>query len=67
MHSPTLDSILMVEEMIKKNSGAYGKYQIWKKLPKKMMYQTFQIILEYLQRSDKIMIMDGKVLWVVKR
>ncbi len=54
LHSPTLESILMVEKTAKKYSGMYGKYQLWNKLPRKMMYQTFQSILDYLQESNKI-------------
>lgn len=64
LHSPTLDSIQMVEKVIKKYSQEYGKYQLWKRLPKKMMYQTFLTILDYLQESGKIMIdKDGIVIW----
>lgn len=65
LHSPTLESVLMVEKTIRKYSQEYGKYQLWKKLPKKMMYQTFQIILDYLEESGKMMIdRDGIVIWV---
>jgi len=54
----------MVEETIQKYSQEYGKYQLWKKLPKKMMYQTFCVILDYLEKSGKIMIdKDGCVIW----
>ncbi len=64
LHYPTLGSILMVEKTIKKYSQEFGRYQLWKKLPKKMMYQTFQIILEYLQDSGKILIdKDGCIIW----
>ncbi|MBU3941133.1 MAG: hypothetical protein KKH88_04360 [Nanoarchaeota archaeon] len=64
LHSPTLGSVLMVEETIQKYSQEYGKYQLWKKLPKKMMYQTFCVILDYLEKSGKIMIdKDGCVIW----
>ena len=64
IHSPTLDSILMVEKTAKKYSGMYGKYQLWQKLPKKMMYQTFQTILDYLQESNKIIIENDKIIWI---
>ncbi len=65
MHSPTLESIQMVEKLIKKHSQEYGKYQLWKRLPRKMMYQTFQQIVDYLEKSGKIMIdkRDGIVFW----
>ena len=64
LHSPTLESVLMVERTIRKYSQQCGKYQLWQKLPKKMMYQTFQVILSYLEESGKIMIdRDGCILW----
>ncbi|MEK6837807.1 MAG: hypothetical protein AABX69_04090 [Nanoarchaeota archaeon] len=64
LHSPTLESVLMVEATIQKHSQEFGKYQLWKKLPKKMMYQTFQVILDYLENSGKIMIdKDGCIMW----
>lgn len=65
LHSPTLGSVLMVEETIQKYSQECGKYQLWKKLPKKMMYQTFLVILDYLQNSNKILIdRDGCIMWI---
>jgi len=65
LHSPTLESVLMVEKVAKEYSGELGKYQLWKKLPRKMMYQTFQSILDYLVESNKIIIdKDGKVIWI---
>ncbi len=64
-HSPTLESVLMVEEAIRKHSGEFGKYQLWKRLPRKMMYQTFQTILDYLEYSNKIVIdKEGKIVWI---
>lgn len=64
IHSPTLESVIMVESTIKKYSQECGKYQLWKRLPKKMMYQTFLVILNYLEESGKIMIdKDGCVIW----
>jgi len=65
LHSPTLESVFMVEETIQKYSQECGKYQLWKKLPKKMMYPTFQVILDYLEKSGKILInKDGRIIWI---
>jgi hypothetical protein len=65
LHSPTLESVIMVEETIEKYSGELGKYQLWQRLPRKMMYQTFLVILDYLEKSNKI-IFDNKekILWI---
>ncbi|MDD5649860.1 MAG: hypothetical protein PHF86_05475 [Candidatus Nanoarchaeia archaeon] len=65
LHSPTLESVIMVEKTIQKYTQECGKYQLWKKLPKKMMYQTFQLILNYLVDSGKILIdKEGCIIWI---
>ena len=64
LYNPTLSSVLMVEETIQKYSQECGKYQLWKKLPNSMMYQTYLVVLDYLLASNKIMIdKDGCVIW----
>lgn len=65
LHSPTLESVKMVEKAIKESSGEYGKYQLWQKLPRKMMYQTFQVIIDYLEESNKIILdKEEKIVWI---
>ena len=54
VRSPTLDTVLMVEKTIDEFSGEYNRTEIWKKLPKKVMWQTFLVILEYLESINKI-------------
>jgi len=54
--SPTLQTVLMVERFIEKYSGEYNSTELWKKLPKKVMWQTYIVILEYLQSINKIAI-----------
>jgi hypothetical protein len=52
--SPTLQTVLMVEKFIDKNSGEYKKTELFNNLPKKVMWQTFQVIMEYLESVYKI-------------
>jgi hypothetical protein len=54
LHYPQLDTVMMVEEFIKKNSGEYKKRKLWESLPRKMMYQTYCVIINYLENSGKI-------------
>jgi hypothetical protein len=62
---PRLDTILMIEEFIKENDGEYKKKQLWENLPKKMMYQTFSLALDYLLISGKISVdTEGKIGWI---
>ena len=63
--SPTLQTVLMVEKFIDENSGEYKKTELFKKLPKKVMWQTFQVIMEYLEDTCKIIIeKDGVVTYI---
>ena len=52
--SPTLETVLMIEKTIEKYSGELNKTEIWKKLPKKVMWQTYLITLDYLGSINKI-------------
>lgn len=52
--SPTLQTVLMVEKFIEKNNGEYKKTELWNSLPRKVMWQTFQVILDYLEGIGKI-------------
>ena len=62
---PRLDTILMVEKFIQKHDGEMTRKSLWESLPKKMMYQTFQVILAYLYQSNKISIdSEGKIGWI---
>ena len=63
--SPTLQTVLMVERFIDKNSGEYTKTQLFKNLPKKVMWQTFQVIMEYLGSINKIIYdKEGYVVYI---
>ena len=65
LHYPRLDTVLMVEEFIEEHSGEYKKKALWEQLPKKMMYQTFCVIIDYLLHSGKIGIdREGKIGWI---
>jgi hypothetical protein len=52
--SPTLDTVLMIEKTIEKYSGEFNRTEIWKKLPKKVMWQTYLVVLDYLENINKI-------------
>ena len=65
VRSPTLDTVLMVEKTIDKYSGDYNRTELWKKLPKKVMWQTYLVVLDYLQDINKIAIDKmGKIAYI---
>lgn len=62
---PRLDTVLMVENHIKKHDGEFKKRKLWESLPRKMMYQTFCVTIDYLLHSGKISVdAIGKIGWV---
>jgi len=55
----------MVEEFVRDHSGEYRKKSLWQALPRKMMYQTYCVILDYLFESGKIVSdKEGKIIWI---
>ncbi len=52
--SPRLGTIIMVEEFIKKHNGDFRKTELFNKMPRKMMWGTFNVILQYLWDNNKI-------------
>ena len=54
--SPTLQTVLMIERFIDENSGEFNIRGLWEHLPKKVMWQTYLVVLNYLQSINKIAI-----------
>ena len=65
LHYPQLDTVLMAEEFIRDHSGEYKKRSLWENLPRKMMYQIYGVIIDYLLYSRKIAVdREGKIGWI---
>ncbi len=65
LHYPQLDTILMVEEFIRDNPGEFKKKALWEHLPKKMKYQTYCVVFDYLLESGKIAVdREGHICWI---
>ncbi len=65
LHYPRLDSVLMVEKFIYEHSGEFKKKKLWENMPRKIMYQTFSVIMDYLLYSGKIAVdSEGKIGWI---
>ncbi len=63
-HSPTLNTVLMVEKILKDAKETITLAELKRKLPKKIMHQTLIRILDYLQLSGKIIIGTKGILWI---
>jgi hypothetical protein len=64
IHYPNLRTVLSVEDVIRGSNNPLNREKIKKKLPKKIMHQTLNIILDYLEESGKII--DGRkgIVWI---
>ena len=67
LHYPRLDTVLMVEKRIQELDFYPSKKELWNRLPKKIQYQTFNVILEYLISSNKIIYEKKKLIWIFNK
>jgi len=64
LHEPQLDTILMIEKVIMDAEDYLTRMQLWRSLPRKVQYQTFKRVLDYLEASNKIIYdEDGAIVY----
>ncbi len=63
LHEPKLDTILMVEKAIIDAEEYRTRTELWKSLPRKMQYQTFKRVLDYLEASGKISFDRARIMY----
>jgi len=66
LHYPRLDTILNVEKIIRGAKEPLSKNEIDRRLPKKIMRPTLNLILNYLSDSGKIVILKDGIIWIYK-
>ncbi len=66
LHSPTLNTVLMVEKALKEAREIIKVSELKRMLPKKVMHSTLLQILDYLQESGKIIIATKGVVWIYR-
>ena len=64
LHEPRLDTVLMVEKAILDAEDYPTKMILWRSLPKKVQYQTFRRVLDYLEASGKIVFNSDTITYV---
>ena len=64
IHYPSLKTVLMVEDTLKKANKPMTREQLKKKLSTQIMHQTLNVILRYLEEGGKIL--DGRkgIVWI---
>jgi hypothetical protein len=64
-HSPTLNTVIMVERVLENmNESIITIPQLKKILPKQINHNTLKIILEYLEKSNKIAVSIKGISWI---
>jgi len=64
-HSPTLNTVLMVEKtMMDMDESIFTVADLKKKLPKQVNHRTLMIILSYLEKSNKIFVSIKGITWI---
>ncbi len=64
LHYPTLKTVLKVEKILKECGQLMSKGELNDALENKVMWQTLEVILKYLEESGKIIIGKKGILWV---
>ena len=64
LHFPNLKTILLVEKVLQEADTVISKNELKRRLPKQIMHQTLNLILEYLEDSGKIIIGSKGITWI---
>ena len=65
VHWPTLNTVIMVENALKKvNESVISIAELKRKLPRQVNHITLMVILEYLERSRKIAVSLKGITWI---
>ena len=64
-HWPTLNTVIMVEETLKNmNESVITVAELKRRLPRQVNHITLMLILEYLERSNKIAVTLKGITWI---
>lgn len=64
LHYPNLKTVLQVEELLEKSQKALSREAIKRALGGRIMHQTLNVILHYLEDSGKIYIGGKGIIWI---
>ena len=65
VHSPTLNTILMVESVLKKmDESVITVAELKRKLPRQVNHNTLMQVLAYLEESNKIAVSIKGITWI---
>ena len=64
-HSPTLNTVIMVEDTLKKiGDSIISIAELKRNLPRQVNHNTLMVILYYLEESNKILVTLKGITWI---
>ena len=64
-HSPTLNTVIMVEEVLRNiDESVITIAELKRRLPKKVNHNKLKTILRYLEESNKIVVTLDGITWI---
>ena len=64
IHYPSLKTMLMVEKILKRAETVIDREELKRRLPNKIMHQTLNLILAYLEEKGMIIDSHKGILWI---
>jgi hypothetical protein len=64
IHYPNLKTVLMVEKILRESDLAISRTELKRRLPKEIMHQTLNIILEFLEERGMIVDTHKGIVWI---
>ncbi len=64
IHYPNLKTVLMVEKVLREADLAISRAELKRRLPKEIMHQTLNLILEFLEERGMILDTHKGIVWI---
>jgi hypothetical protein len=64
IHYPSLKTMLMVEKVLKNADTMLSREELKRRLPNKIMHQTLNLILNYMENRGLIIDSHKGILWI---
>ena len=64
IHYPNLKTMLVVEKILKTSEVMISREELKRRLPNKIMHQTLNLILEYMENRGLIIDSHKGILWI---
>jgi hypothetical protein len=64
LHWPTLNTVIMIEDTMKKMDSLFTISELKKKIPRQVNHNTLMLILQYLEESNKILVSIRGITWI---